>query len=341
MKKIVINFEYCSKANDEILLDVYSYYNSMKKDHILITNKRIIIEAERGCKHTASNVLTNTKSTLYAQLLKAIVYVYMTEGKAFCLGNVSVEVSGETINYNAEDIINPCLHDMDNQLTISKSQCKKIFENYGSNANLLIAFICYIKGIQENDFDWLWKSFNSVYSIISAKDKEFDKLCDVKKFITTNWVNMERTDKYMNNETKDSLRKLRIREFVLNDYENLSKTKAYADMVKSFEDCRMASLFNEIMPYRRDNLINEGLFHDVDSYLHRQIRAGTINNCDLARFYILKYSYFLRNKYFHAEKGAPVFVLRKNNEIIELDKICEILSLFLADLFDCYDKFCR
>ena len=95
MKKITINFEYCCTGNDDVLLDVQSHYNSAKTDHVVITGKRIIIEAERGNKHTANNVLTNTNSTLYAQLLKAIVYVYMTEGKAFSLGEVFVNVNDE------------------------------------------------------------------------------------------------------------------------------------------------------------------------------------------------------------------------------------------------------
>ena len=341
MKKITINFEYCCTGNDDVLLDVQSHYNSAKTDHVVITGKRIIIEAERGNKHTANNVLTNTNSTLYAQLLKAIVYVYMTEGKAFSLGEVFVNVNGEIKKYSAGEIINPCLTDLDNRFTVEKSQCEQIFDDIESNANLLIAYICYIKGIQEHDFDWLWKSFNSIYSIISIKDKEFDKLCDVKAFMVTNWSSMVRTNAYMEKENEPMLRTLRIREFVLNDYENLSKTQAYANMVKSFIDYRMAALFNEIMPYRRDNLVSEGLYHDVDSHIQYQIGASIKNNSDLARFYILKYSYFLRNKYFHAEKSAPVFVLKKNNEIDELDKICEILSLFLADLFDCYHMYCR
>lgn len=341
MKKITINFEYCCTANDDVLLDVQSHYNSAKTDHVVITRKRIIIEAERGSRHTASNVLTNTNSTLYEQLLKTIVYVYMTEGKAFSLGNVSVDVNGEIKRYSAGEIINPCMSDLDKRFVVTKSQCKKIFDDIESNKNLLIAYISYIKGIQEHDFDWLWKTFNSIYSIISIKNKEFDKLCDVKIFIETNWASMVRTNAYMDKESEQTLRKLRIREFVLNDYENVSKTQAYADMVKSFVDYRMAALFNEIMPYRRDNLISEGLYHGVNSYIQSQIGASINRNSDLARFYVLKYSYFLRNKYFHAEKSAPVFVLKKNNEIDELDKICEILSLFLADLFDCYHKYCR
>lgn len=339
MRKITINFEYCSRANDDMILDVHSYYNSTKTDHITITNKQIIIEAERGNKNKADNVLTNTNSTLYAQLLKAIVYVYMTEGHAFCIGDVLVDVNGETKKYESGDIINPCPYDLDARFILDKNQCQKIFEDKESNKNLLIAFICYIRGIRNQDFDWLWKAFNSIYSIISNKNKEFDKLCDVKRFVVDNWGGMVRTNAYMDKEDEKTIRTLRIREFVLNDFENLSKTKAYADMVMSFSDYRMALLFDEIMPYRKVNLLNQGLYHDVNTHLQKQISSGKKKNSDLARFYVLKYSYFLRNKYFHGEKSSPVFVLKKNNEIEEMEKICEIFSLFLADLFDCYHKY--
>lgn len=341
MRKIIINFEYCSTGNEEVILDVQSHYNAVKTDHIVITKKRIIIEAERGNKHTANNVLTNTNSTLYTQLLKAIVYVYMTEGHAFSIGTVVVDVNGETKSYSTEDILNPCPNDLDERFVLDKNKSQKVFDYIESNTNLLIAYICYIKGIQNQDFDWLWKAFNSIYSIISHRDKEFEKLCDVKRFIVANWSDMARTNIYMDKEDEKTLRSLRIRQFVLNDFENQSKTQAYADMVLSFEDYRMALLFNEIMPYRKDNLINKGLYNDVNRHIQNQISVRNKTNSDLARFYVLKYSYFLRNKYFHGEKSAPVFVLKKNNEIEELEKICEILSLFLADLFDCYDKYCK
>lgn len=341
MKKITINFEYCCTANEEILLDVQSHYDSMKSDHIIITKRRIIIEAERGNKNNPGNVLTNTNSTLYAQLLKAIVYVYMTEGKAFNIGEVLVDVNENSERYSVKDIVNPCPNDLDSRFLLNKCQCQDIFSDKGSNSSLLIAYICFVKGVGNQDFDLLWKAFNSIYSIISPRDKEFDKLCDVRSFIETNWIDMRRTNKYMDDEDEHTLRKLRIREFVLNDYENISKTNAYAEMVQSFRDYRMALLFDEIMPYRKDNLVKVGLFSCVDSHIKSQISLKSKENCDLARFYILKYSYFLRNKYFHAEKGAPVFILKKNNEIEELAKICEIMSLFLADLFDCYYKYCK
>lgn len=341
MKKLVINFVYDCNNKDDMILDTLSYYAPLKSDRIIITKKSITIIAERGNKNRLDSVLTNTNSTLYAQLLKSITYVYLTEGKAFKIGNVSVDINGEIQTYSSKDIVNPCTKDLDIRFLLDRKQCKKIFDLLDSNENLLIAYICFIKGVDKQDFDLLWKSFNSIYSIISSSDKEFDKLRDTKTFIETNWSLMLRTNAYMDGENDKTLRQLRIREFVLNNFEDISKTKAYSEMIKSFRDCRMALLFKEIMPYRKDNLVNEGLFSSVDTHIEKQIAKGDKINCDLARFYVLKYSYFLRNKYFHAEKSSPIFILKKNNEIVELTKICEIMCLFLTDLFDCYVRYCK
>ncbi|MNN70700.1 hypothetical protein D3C81_1865720 [compost metagenome] len=102
-----------------------------------------------------------------------------------------------------------------------------------------------------------------------------------------------------------------------------------------FKDYRINQMFNEVLPYRQEFLSIEGLLNDVQKHLNHNIIGGIKCNEELLCFYILKYAYYLRNKYFHAEKSAPIFILKNNNELTELGKINQILGTFIIDLLNC------
>ena len=338
MGSITVCFTYDVNGDDKEILQREVCYTNGRSDKIVITNKEIIISGTRSSKSQPKDILVNTKSTFYSQLLKAIVYVYMTSGKKFNLGTTLVTVDGEQESIKT---INPCPKDLDRNLIINKEKCAAVFDDHPRGSDLLIAYIWYVKAIQEDEFDELWKSFNSLYSIISAKDQENEKLKDMRRYFENNWARFNRLDTYFSGLTEESVRKLRIREFILGTYEKPEKTNSYAEMVKSFDDYRMAQLFKEVMPYRKQELVVKNLYSSVVSHIQSRIVAQTNRNVDLARFTILKYAYFLRNKYFHAEKSAPVFILTENNEIEELGTIKQIMRLLLSDLMETVDLFMR
>ena len=335
MSNIKIEFTYNRFGNvDEILNICAAYADISYSDKIIITGRTIVIEGKRSKNLKPDEILNNTNSTLYKQLLKSIVYVYMTTGKQFSSNEIIITVDGEEKNYIENELLNPCPQMLGEEYRIEKCKSKKLFNNDSKSDKLLISCIWFIKGINEHDFDYLWKSFNSLYSIISSSSTEFDKLCDTKQFMLEHWSSMTRTDTYMNTETTETIRKLRIREYVLNDFGSASKTMSYAEMVKSFKDYRLAKMFHDIKSYRIDALKEQDLYTTVEKHINKCITDHDKVNSDLARFYILKYSYFIRNKYFHAEKGSPIFLLSINNEITELSKIECFLSLFICDLLE-------
>lgn len=339
MRKMKISMEYNKLGSNEVIFEGESYYESCLFDEVRITKKDIIIIGERGNRNTAENIISNTNSTLYLQLLKGILFAYLTEGTKFEIDKIVVECGIEKKEYYSKDILNPCMISLNNNLKVDASKCKLLFSDKSKAKDLLIAMILYIKGYENNDFEYLWKAFNSLYSCISHKDKEFDKLADMKIFFQTNVGLLNRTVDLISKETTIDIRKLRLREFVLNNFEDRAKTRAYADMVMSFKDYRLNEIFLEIMPYRRDYLQSCALYVDVENHINTYITNREIHEIDLIRFYILKYAYFLRNKYFHAEKSSPIFILKKNNEIDEIDKINNIMECLLADLFNCADLY--
>ena len=73
----------------------------------------------------------------------------------------------------------------------------------------------------------------------------------------------------------------------------------------------------------------------VLDYLDATVKCGEYKTEELLRFYVLKYGYFVRNKYFHAEKADPYFVLKNTSETEEINRLSVLFGYFLADLIRC------
>lgn len=310
-----------------------SYYADNHFDQIQIANRQIVIHGSRSKISSLSTLLFNTSSSLYRQIIKALSFYYLCTGDALLIEKITLK-SNNSETYETE-FLQPFQKSLDPIQPMMPNELDILFSNNANVDLFLNGIIYYIKAIQDNNFDNYWKSFNSIYSIISSSDKENEKLRNIRCFIEQNKHRFSRTLSFVSNNTAQNIRSLRIREFILNNWPNQNSTKAFADMVKRFTDIRIITILNETLPYRIEFLRNEGLEQDVRDHLYCQKNLSNKDDVQLLCFYILKYAYFIRNKYFHAEKASPIFILKDSSELRELSKISEILQLFLADLIQC------
>lgn len=328
---LAIDVEQTAKIS--LSLEVKSYYVVNHFDKITICDRRIEIEGNRSKLSSLSVLLFNTNSSLYRQILKALSFCYLCTGSALTIKKITL-ISGDTQTEETE-FLQPFRIGLTSVQPIKASELMGIFSSCANSESLLNTIILFIKAIQDNNFDNYWKSFNSIYSMISHSDKENEKLRDIRSFVESHSLLFSRTLSFISNDTSRDIRDLRIREFILNDWPNQNSAKAYAEMVKRFTDIRIITVLDETLPYRIEFLKSEGLDQDVHRHIALQKSVAHKDNVQLLCFYTLKYAYFVRNKYFHAEKATPVFILKDSSELRELSKISEILKCFLADLIRC------
>lgn len=333
--RIEVLFNETEKEN--IIYDDKSYYTEMLYDHITISNRKIIIHGSRSKNIPIESILTNTTSTLYKQILKALVFAYMSTGKGYQISEIKLckNINGEEVSFVEHNIVQPYINPLNKEYCINTSSLQALFSNSSKIDILLNSMILFIKGFQENNFDYYWKAFNSLYTGISGEDKEFEKLKFMREFIEINQSSFSNSLNLMDKDEKDDIRSLRIRDFILNNFPTRNETKQFKEFIVRFTDYRLNQMFAEVLPYRQEFLSLEGLLFSVQSHIEFHKAQGLKYNEQLLCFYILKYSYYLRNKYFHAEKTSPVFILKSNNELTELDKINEIMCTFIVDMFNC------
>ncbi|MBE6727056.1 MAG: hypothetical protein E7562_00235 [Ruminococcaceae bacterium] len=312
------------------------YYVSSYFDNIAISKGNITIEGKRGAPFTLEKILFNNKSTLNAQITKALSFYYLSSGYPLKIEKIELYRDKKDTEPDIETVfLQPFQKKLENHQTIPQHELVNIFNSNKDNSSFLNAVVYYIKALQDHNFDNYWKSFNSIYRIISTTAHEHNRLKDMRTFIENYSFKFTNTLNYIGNDTKENIRDLQIRDFILNTYENEKQTTAFAQMIKRFTDSRIINVLNDTLVYREKFLKKQGLYTDVKTHITKCLTDNKKDNVELLCFYVLKYIYFIRNKYFHAEKTAPYFILKDTFEIKETEKISTILQYFISDLIRC------
>ncbi|MNO87988.1 hypothetical protein D3C76_794220 [compost metagenome] len=325
-----------------------AYYTDDFFDELEIIEAGITLICYRSKGRNISRILTDYKSTINTQITKAIFYYIAVNGSIPRIDYIKIEETSPSGDkkefiYDSDKLIQPFEGSLPDNLLIPEEKLSPLFLADKKANTILLALSLWIKGSKSNlagdGFDRLWTSFNSLYSFISTGNNEFEKLKDMRNFILTNRDLFSESTRLFSEINDTELRKLRWRELVLNDYVNESNTKAFRDFILRYKDQRIMKVFSEILPYRKDFLSRKGYINEVESHISTFIEAGENDDHELLCLYLIKYSYFIRNKYFHGEKLDPTFYLIKTDEISELKFINTLFSTFIKELILANEKY--
>ncbi|MGH4122448.1 MAG: hypothetical protein ACREV6_05915 [Clostridium sp.] len=342
MMEYSIKIQLDNNDEDEILFDDKSEYYPQKYDSVKIGSKTIEINFKRQGKKNLENLIRNNNSTVTEQITKSLCYLYALIGRKVVIENIYIcrIENGEIVEeYTFSEINQPFSRELPDRLRFNHNVLKELF-SYGEKSKMLIiAFVSYFKALNENlhgeRFNELWKSFNCLYTGISGKEQEMDKLIFIRWFLERNLSYFSSSLNLIDSHDKDSIRQLSIAKMILNNFEDEAKTQAFHDFIIRFEDYRINEVFKDVLVIRRKFLVNKGLLVNVENHISSKIALKKKNNLELLCFYILKYSYFVRNKYFHAEKLDSSFYLVKTAEVGNIEFINNIFEQFLHDLLSC------
>lgn len=213
-------------------------------------------------------------------------------------------------------------------------------------------------------FEKLWKSFNSIYYYIGngANENECHRL--MRKFIIDNKSKFSKSVDKVKIITYDDLNeKVRFADLLQNDYDSKEKIVSFIAFIYRYENelilksvlenlehfnsylktvftvDKVENKFNKfssikhIYQTHKSSSDPEIIFKIVKRYLEDNIKNPKINTeIELVVFLCIKYSYYLRNKIFHAEKEDLTFRFAKNNLILEIDWINDILETIITEL---------
>ncbi|MGG3158442.1 hypothetical protein ABEP50_22595 [Priestia megaterium] len=337
--------------NEDTEVDFYTrdiYYSNQHYDKLKITNKGLYLKCNRVKDRDLSKILTDFRSTFNTQITKSLSFFIATNGFISTINSIKIEKDELNIKkaeyiYPYEKLLQPFNNNLNNELIIDRDKLDALFNSDLKSQSLMMSLSLWLKGatleLAGDGFDCFWTSFNSLYTFITQQDKEFDKLKEMRRFILSNRDLFVDSSSFFDSFDDKELRKLRWREMILNDYEDEKKTKAFRDFLFRYKDYRINKVFLEILPYRKTFLSNAGYLGEVEKHINTAIKSRKKDNHEVLCLYMIKYCYFIRNKYFHGEKLDPTIHLIKTDEISELKIINKLFAIFLKELIMANSKY--
>ncbi|MBX9988050.1 hypothetical protein [Priestia aryabhattai] len=322
-----------------------SYIGSTSKDKIKITDTEIIIDAKRSKRSEPEDIMKNTESTIFNQIKKGLVYYCALTGNKKKISKVEFTLNkgnpGESNKiFEKSKLKNPLDNEINKNLQFKSEALNIIFEEDAKARMLLNSLSYWLKAMSATDegsrFEKLWRSFNAIYTYISIpltrETNEKKKLIEVRKFIAKNSSFFPMSIGYFQSYNATTLRDIRWKELVYSQYQP-GKIAEFKGLILRYKDSRMNEVFEMILPYRRKNLSSKDL-KEIEDHIEKKKTAKKTCDLELLLFHVFNYMYFLRNKYFHAEKFDTTMNILANDEHKELAIMNDILSLFIVELIN-------
>lgn len=299
--------------------------------------------ASRGKSFEDGSILSNSVNSLNSQLLKGLLFYCSLANDYPKITNVSIvrkRAKGKDFEYteSKSNIVQPLIGSGNKIYSLNKEKLEVIFEETEKGNAIRIALSYWLKGMASQDryykFDHFWRAFNRLFMYQGNQSKEFDCMVKMREFIISNEDLFPNTISITNSYNRDVLRSFRWRNFILNDFDTVNKTKSFYSFIKRYHDIRIMSLLNEILPYREKYLTQENYIVDVRKHI-----ASNVDTCDpeLITLLAIKYAYYIRNKMFHGEIPDSTFKVHDNNVDIEIDRLNNVLSSLINELINSND----
>ena len=323
--------------------DIEYYKNDTitKSDKVIFKDNIIEISGNRSNSINYETLLTSRNSTCYRHIVKSLLFVYFKYGtfeiehiKIFNSKNELVKI------YSKNDI---------DQLLEKRFQYDNIeidLENLFSNKkhsfltmNVLMNIIISSNN-KKYKFDFIWKAFNALIRELSGKSKEYSMLEWLKTDMQNNHQDYPISLEFANKIDNEHLNKRQINLMIKNNYPKATTEKALNNLKSfftTFTDHRICDVLKDRLPVIKHSIskeIDKKRYTDIILHLENQ---KSKNNVDILRLLINKYAYFLRCKYFHAERIPASFIIQ-NEQSNELDIISEPLLYICIDLVNKLSK---
>ncbi|MCT4697624.1 hypothetical protein [Tenacibaculum haliotis] len=265
-------------------------------------------------------------------------------------------------------LIEQILNNKFSGVNVSSQSILDIFKNNDKANSIQFALTYLLKSKTTSEpserFEKLWKSFNSIYYYFGNGLNENESQRLIRKFILENQQLFTNSLDNLKNITSQVLKeKVRFYELLANDYNTKEKIVSFIAFINRYQNSKICKNILDNLSYFEKDLKNiftvdkieskfnrfdnikqiynsnkkssdtEIIYKEVKSYLQENVKNPKPNKeVEILVFICIKYCYYLRNKIFHAEKQDLTFRFAKNNLIIEIDWINNILESLIIEL---------
>lgn len=322
---------------------IHYKFSASYTDQLSINGRSITLEGSRANAVAFDDVFYNYNSEIHNQIIKSLCFYYCVNAIICPVEKLEIIDHMGRVRVFSKNSINQiidCLVSMPVLSNLNQSALEIIFEDtakgraYYYALTYLIRSKCKINSVDA--FEKIWKSFNSIYKVVSNKTKDHDCHKFLRRTIIDNPslfpLSVSHCQKM---DEKEIRRHVRWNLMIKNDYATQNKTVAFKDFVLRYSDYRIMIIIAESISVREEFLTSTNLYQEVEDYVTDKICHRTVNPQEIVTLLCIKYMYFIRNKSIHAEHIDPGFRLFSDSaQGSNTAWLSETLSLLVIDIFN-------
>lgn len=330
------------------------YYGAGGIDHVSFAPNTITIEGERGCRYTETDIFCNVQNSLYNQMLKCLQIHYCFEGSRAGITRIAIIVESEVVAIREyTDAFQPCPA-FDAPIPFEEVALRQLLlEDNDSYALRIIISHWLSQGettICQRRMESVWRTFEHIcdhlrHAAPGKRSNIAEGLDLMVQELTNHPATYPHAAALISGETKTSLRQFRWHDMIENNYPetlHAGSSLLYNYQKYKFRLCdpyvdeRVCALMKDLLPYRRRELQNYGLYHVIEADLNNKIALHQTKDIDVVAL-LCHYAYYLRNRLFHGQTliRGSIFEPVKSDEM-RIEMLSTMLSILTVELINNY-----
>ncbi|WP_302609525.1 hypothetical protein [uncultured Bacteroides sp.] len=328
-------------------------------DKISFSKQKITIQAVRTKKYTPTEIVTNKNNSLYGQIFKSLIYLYVVNGNKIKIISIDIErhtkrIKDPKISFDISSEEQPIKYNFALRYPISNFVKNKIWEECNEAYSIRAILTLWLATISSNDryyiFERSWRTFERLcfYKSRAISDlNEFTAIKNIKDYIYHNLPSFNDSITIASSIGIRDLKKYDWSGYIKSEFLPLSKStksKPYTEKYKNHlvicnTDWRIMTILRDTLSIREAELRHHNVYNDIVTHITTQLGHNVVANEQVLCFLCCKYAYFLRNKMFHGEKTDYTFTFSKDtidNKMI--DKLNYLLSSLINELLLIIDR---
>lgn len=344
--KIVVTLSGKLKIQTEQHTLQYKFSRSYT-DTLTISSNTITISGTRSQKPNFDDVFKNNKSEIYLQFIKSYVYYSISNGVIPKIKSITCYDKNNDIErtYTKNDIVNLKPKASTSILKkINRAKLLVIFKSTNEGVKYLYATTTLIRSLCSDDdndvFEKLWKSYNSIYRVLSARSQEWQCLEDMGNIMRGNPSDFPLSSAHAATLTKsDVLSKTRWYAMLENKFITRMKLNnreiEFSTFLTKYNDHRLLEMAHETIDFKKNFWASQITRTNTLTTIQTRLNPPTPINIELVDVLSNYYMYYLRNKILHGEQADYSFrFIPYNKESITLRFSSDLLILIIFDLIN-------
>ncbi len=329
-----------------------------ESDTIVYTKQKITIHATRYTKFTPEQILHNSKNSLYIQILKSIIFLYVVNKERVRIHSITIDrktsrTQDAQYKYELEAHSQPVKGDFLLREDLPDNVKNIIWEESIRAYKLRSILSHYLGGLSSDDryyiFERLWRAFEQLCFYHNRADRDnndFNALKEIRKYVNTHLPDFQAALNATDTIGVREFQRFDWEGYVKNEFPLLAKgpkPKVYEEKFKVYfvtnnKDYRVIKMLEKVVPLRNAEMIHFGINGDVNSHISNLIAHPKLHKENVLTMLCCKYAYYLRNKMFHGEIEDFTFSFSEgNNNDWNLDRLNLLLSELGFELLMVYD----